>query len=102
LLQEIDRIYRPVLSKFCPFDPFAPVVTFKDQDPYFHDSCSVLYHAIGGEKFGPNMLRRFEHLYGGSYMTGLHRDRINAAYDNPESARGTREIMIKYFEERKP
>jgi hypothetical protein len=48
------------------------------------------------------MLRRFEHLYGGSYMTGLHRDRINAAYDNPESARGTREIMIKYFEERKP
>ena len=98
----IGTVYNPMLPKFCPFNPFVPVVTFQDRKPYFYDSCSVLYHAIGGENFEPNMLRRFEHLYGGSYMTGPHRDRINAAYENPESARGVREMMTKYFDERKP
>lgn len=103
LRRAIDLAYRPAIPKFCPFDPFAPVVTFKDQVPYFHDSCSVLYHAVGGEKFEPDMLKRFEHLYGGSYMAGtLHADRIKAAYDDPEKARGTRDMMAKYFDERKP
>jgi hypothetical protein len=62
----------------------------------------MLYHAIGGNKFDDGMLRRFEHLYAGSYAIGEHRDRINAAYQNSENARGTREIMTRYFEERKP
>jgi hypothetical protein len=103
LRRAIDLAYRPTIPKFCPFDPFAPVVTFQGGVPHFHDSCSNLYHAIGGESFGMHMLRRFEHLYGGSYTTtGLHADRIKAAYENPETARGMRGIMTKYFEERKP
>jgi hypothetical protein len=103
LRRAIELAYRPVMPKFCPFDPFAPVVTFDNQIPRFHDSCSVLYHAVGGEKFDDGMLKRFEHLYGGSYVTkGPHLDRIRAAYENPETARGVRDMMTRYFEERKP
>lgn len=102
LRRQIELAHKPVIPKFCPFDPFSPVVTFQDHTPYFHDSCSVLYHAVGGEKFGPDMLRRFEHVYSGSYATGLQLDRLKAAYDNPESARGIREMMGNYFEKRKP
>ena len=103
LRREIELSHRPLLPRFCPFDPFSPVVTFQDHVPRFHDSCSVLYHAIGGERFGPDMLKRFEHLYGGSYITtGTHAEMIKNAYDNPESARGFRKWMTKYFEDRKP
>ena len=65
LRREIELAYQPLIPKFCPFDPFAPVVTFigkNSPEPYFYDSCSILYQAIGGEKFGPDILRRFEHL----------------------------------------
>jgi hypothetical protein len=105
LRRAIDLSYRPAIPKFCPFDPFAPVVTFQGGVPHFHDSCSVLYHALHGysENFGADMLRRFVHMYGGSYVkNGEHADRIKAAYENPETARGMRGIMTRYFEERKP
>jgi hypothetical protein len=102
LRRSIELAYRPAIPKFCPFDPFAPVTVFNDGTPIFYDSCAVLYQAIGGEKLGPDMLKRFEHCFSGSYATGEWADRIKAAYENPESARGVREIMAKFFEERKP
>lgn len=95
--------YKPLSPRFCPFNPFSPVTVFDKATPRFYDSCSVLYHAIGGYAFDRDMLKRFEHLHGGSWAPpGLHRDRINAAYENPETARGVRAMVSKFMRERKP
>ena len=103
LREELHRVYQPMMARHCPFDPFTGVVTWHDGRPWFRDVAANLYHAVGGESFGPDMLRRFEHLYAGSYsdlVSPEHRAQLEAAYANPETARGFRKVMDKFFSDR--
>jgi hypothetical protein len=104
LREVISKVYHPAFPKFCPFDPFSPVTLFLDRKPLFYDSCSVLYHAVGGESFNEDMLNRFEHVYSGSYAHKLpwpHAKFINEVYTDPCKARGFRMVMDNFFTERK-
>lgn len=96
----IARSYSPLLPKFCPFDPYAPTVTFQNSEPVFFDSCSILYHAIGGTWFDALMLDKFQHCFSGSYadrLPKLHLDFLNSVYKDPSKAKGFREVMSQYF-----
>src|SRR5205823_5785966 len=41
----------------------------------FYDTCSILYHAIGGEAFDTKVLRAYEHLFCGSFYDEVIQDK---------------------------
>ena len=51
-----------------PYDVFSPFVYKYRGKTLFYDSCCSLYHAIGGEMFGKDVLECYDHLHGGSYF----------------------------------
>lgn len=100
----IKDVYTPMLPKFCPFNPFSPVTTFLGRRPLFYDSCANLYHALGGEAFNEAMLNKFEHCYSGSYAHLLpwpHAAFLESVYEKPSIAKGFRNVMNRFFENRK-
>lgn len=117
LRQVIWSAYRPCMARYCPFDPFAPVVTFRDQTPWFYDLAANLFHLLtgdglrsilnqdtGAECFDANMLACFEHMYAGSYadaVSAQHAALLLEVFRDPAKAKGFRNVMTKFFEERK-
>ena len=104
LRKAIAKVYQTAFPKFCPFDPFSPVVTFQVREARFHDSCSVLYHAVGGYSFDAAMLDKFEHVYSGTYAHKLpwpHSKFIKDVYTDPSKAKGFRKVMDGFFADRK-
>ena len=105
LRSAIAKAYEPVLPQFCPFDPFAPVAIFDGpNDPFFYDSCSILYHAVGGEKFDDAMLDKFEHCWAGSYawkLPGPHWQFLHDVFANPKKARGFRSVVRQQLQNAK-
>jgi hypothetical protein len=65
LKERIQKLYPYSFGKlgnYHPCDPFMPSVKFVDQKPVFWDTCSVLYHMVGGYRFTEKELDCYEHL----------------------------------------
>lgn len=98
-----------------PFNPlinlFHPVcLPFKEQG-YFYDTCSLLYHAIGGESFTPEQLDSYMHFHfgtipdvvlprlaNGEAMAAARRDLM----DNPQRGRGIWKLQMEHYAQRPP
>lgn len=76
LLYVNPELVREAVSKYehqfpeTPFNPlinlFHPVCMPFKQRGYFYDTCSLLYHAIGGTAFTPDMLDSYFHFHWGT------------------------------------
>lgn len=73
---------------------FAPFYYSLNQKPYFHDSMSLLYHAIGGEEFSEEQKDAYTHLQSGTIIDlvgpcypGLQ-EAHKTAFDKPETLKG--------------
>lgn len=97
----IENKYTPVLKRFCPLNPFRPVVTFINGQAAFHDSASILFNMLSGESFDKDMLNKYEHIYSGSYASHIPNlvDFHKKVYTNPSLAKGFREIVMNKFYE---
>lgn len=64
LREDVEKFFTPVPNT--PFTPkanlFHPVCTPLRNRVYFHDTCSLLYHAIGGTAFSDVQLDAFFHF----------------------------------------
>lgn len=90
-----------------PFTPSAkvihPMVIPVHGTNYFYDTCSVLFHAISGTKFGPEKLDCYDHLNCATWvdlaekaypgMSQIHQ-RI---YDNPATAKQLRPLQREFY-----
>ncbi len=54
-------------GEYCPCDPFMPAVRFIEGVPYFWDTCSGLYHMVGGQHFQPKHLNCYSHVNSSSF-----------------------------------
>lgn len=78
--------------------PFGPI-------PMFFDTCSLLYHAIGGQKFTEDQLSAFEHLNCGTWVDMIEhvypgmRKVHQEIYEDPRRSFGLRKIQRKFYDE---
>jgi hypothetical protein len=102
VLQEIEKWgvqfpstpFNPKPDLISPF--FHPFRTGSTVKNYFHDACSLLYHAVGGTSFSEKMMDTYGHLQFGTisdivcphYGNLDWRQHQFAAMDNPELLRG--------------
>ena len=102
----------------CPDTPFTPFcntiyplcLPFQNR-MYFYDTCSLLYHAIGGQSFTAEQKDAFCHMNFGS-ISDLVLPRLKdgdkmvaarqAIMDKPELGRGVWRQQMEYFEARHP
>jgi hypothetical protein len=56
---------------------------------YFHDTCSMLYHAVGGESFSPIEKNRYFHFHYGTIG-----DRVIDRLDNPAVMKDARKLVL--------
>lgn len=81
-------------GRFTDFQPFKPVTVALNGVSMFFDSCSVLYHTIGGEAFGKDVLDCYDHLHYGSFHDEVlklrpeWKDRYMGAFSHIESLKG--------------
>jgi hypothetical protein len=94
-------------SPFTPFgNPFYPVCLPLNRKMFFHDTCSLLYHAIGGTPFTNEQKDAYFHfnfgtisdivlprLSDGQKMHGARRLILN----NPEMGRGAWRFQEEYY-----
>lgn len=98
-----------------PFTPkanvFNPVITPLNGRLYFHDTCSLLYHAIGGQAFTDEQKGAYFHFNFGT-ISDLVLPRLNNGRQmeqaraevlaNPQLGRGMWWAQEEYFAARKP
>ena len=104
LRAKLKQIHNPTFPEFLPFEPFAPMFVWRNGVRVFYDSCSNLFHSVGGKRFDDSMLEKFEHVYSGSYAYKLpwpHQQFIDDVFENPCKAKGFRSVMQKFFSDRK-
>lgn len=51
---------------FAPFNPYRPQLVVTEGVPVFHDTCSQLYHVLGGTGFNTAQLDAYTHIFCGS------------------------------------
>lgn len=75
------------------------------QMPYFSDTCSLLYNAIGGYRFTEDHLNRYDHV-GSATLSDLvapcypeyrMRETHFAIFENPQLARGSWKIQDEFY-----
>ena len=49
-------------GQYSPVDPFMPSVKFHQGFPMFWDTCSMLFHMVGGSCFTEHHLKRYSHV----------------------------------------
>lgn len=96
-----------------PFTPMANpvypvVVPFKGRG-IFYDTCSMLYHAIGGQSFSDEQNDAFSHFHFGTIsdiviprlrnVNGMEKVR-SSGVENPELMRNSWRVQQQYFEAR--
>lgn len=92
-----------------PFNPLAnvidPIVIPGTPHSFFHDTCCLLYQAIGGKAFSVGRLECYDHLNCGtiSDIVGPHltdirlREAHFAVFENPALAKGVWRDQEKYY-----
>lgn len=104
-----DRVYNSVFTPHANL--FYPCVFPLRDEPYFHDTTSLLYHAIGGQAFTDRQLGAYDHLHFGSIpdvvLPQLSDGAAMAAareecIKNPESFKGVWRQQEAYFAARQP
>lgn len=97
-----------------PFNPLAnliyPVVIPGAKHSYFHDTCCLLYQAIGGKSFAESQLDSYDHLNCGTisdivgpHLTDLRlREAHFAVFENPQLAKGVWRQQMAYYQKHMP
>lgn len=97
-----------------PFNPVAnlvyPVVIPGTQHSYFHDTCCLLYQAIGGKPFSEDQNDSYDHLNCGtiSDIVGPHlkdirlREAHFGVFENPALAKGVWRTQKEYYAKHAP
>lgn len=102
---DIENSFKQLFDgRFTPYNPYKPVITkFKGQS-LFYDSCCILYHAIGGEAFGKDILDCYDHLHAGSFYKEIVNElkipdkQWTGAFSHPESVKGSyRKQRVHWF-----
>lgn len=100
-------------SKLCTQSPFYvdqdlvdPLMSVIHKQPYFHDTASQLYNAIGGKAFTPQQLDCYDHLNCGTYIDiaaprmtygkNLKSDH-EKVFENPALSRGIWKQQENYY-----
>lgn len=97
---------------FVPFvNPFYPLAVPFKQKRYFYDTCSLLYHTIGGTAFTESQLNTYSHLFFGT-ISDLVFPRLpkqeavvmeserKRLLDNPSRGHGAWRSQLEYFNAR--
>lgn len=89
-------------SRFTPLiDLASPVVLPPNR---FHDTCSLLYQAVGGTPFTDSQLAAYDHLNGATWVDELEpvypgiTFRQQEIYQNPALAKGSNFAMQSFFQ----
>ena len=99
-------------SEFTPFcNPFYPLCLPLNGRMYFHDTVSLLYHAIGGQEFTDEQKDAYFHFNFGT-IPDLVLPRLknpeqmttarNAIMANPDMGRGGWRFQEEYYQQRQP
>ena len=95
--------FNPGANLFYPL--YLPAMLNGRRVSYFHDTCCLLYHAIGGDAFAPAQLDAYDHLFCGTIsdlvgprlpsidLAGLHRKWLA----EPRTARGLWREQEQYY-----
>jgi hypothetical protein len=99
-------------SPFTPFcNPIYPLCLPLNNRMYFHDTCSLLYHAIGGQSFTDIEKDKYFHFNFGTIPDLVlprlkDADKMIAArqvvLDNPELGRGAWRFQDEYYASKQP
>jgi len=55
-------------GQYSPVDPFMPSVKFHQGYPMFWDTCSTLFHMVGGSCFTVEHLKRYSHVNSSAFQ----------------------------------
>lgn len=90
------------VSRFTPLvDLVAPVVL---PNGFFYDTCSLLYHAVGGQQFNEAQLEAYEHLHGGTWIDELSqaypglKEVHQSVYADISKAKGSHVRMQQFYQ----
>jgi len=101
--------FNPRPNLFYPmFHPVGPPELFGKAMPqtnYFYDTCSLLYHAIGGEPFTTDILDAYDHLNFGTisdlvcphYPETHWRENHFAVFENPQLLKGAWKVQEQFY-----
>lgn len=111
LREQIEKYYATIPDSWFTPKPnlfatqFVPRIEHDFAVNDFYDTCSMLYHAVGGEQFSAEQVGAYSHLHcacssdivGPHVTDGGMQHRHRMIFKNPELARGIQEKQAAYF-----